>query len=341
MRSKRTIKPTQILDNSVVTTSKKRTKQKTGVKKNKNDTVTMNETEVSVGGSEAEMNTGINTEIEDVKKVLGMRVMSNANSKEGDVIEKIEVAGKVVMEDHKEGGAKRNKSYANAATAVYKEFLRKLITMPTELDEQGNEFVIFDKAIINEGCQKWDKTLCGYFIGHNMAINELRMGKPLVMDNVTVEMCKTKIGRVRYAREKCLVKYDWIPPRCSECCVFGHKEGVCGKNKAGGIHDEGKEEVQEQKGESLKRMRNKKLVNQFVFQKKNKEGQDKNNIPSSPSTKAASEAKAQDEKVMRPNGNGSRGKAWSVNEDVLARLRKSANKYSVLEDLDTNQDEEE
>ncbi|GKC54402.1 ATPase, F1/V1/A1 complex, alpha/beta subunit [Tanacetum coccineum] len=201
------------------------------------------------------------------------------------------------------------------------------------------------------------------------------MGKPLVMDNVTVEMYKTGIGRVRYARvlvevstkkilpneikvvyrdknkvkicrKTIMVKYDWIPPRCSECRVFGHKEGVCGKNKAGGIHNEGKEEVQEQKGESSKSkenndftevrnrkengawikgmnnnqkhkqnhgkgMRNEKPVNQFVFQKKNKEGQDRNNILSSPSTKAASEAKVQDEKVMRPNGNDSRGKAWS------------------------------
>ncbi|GJX64970.1 RNA-directed DNA polymerase, eukaryota, reverse transcriptase zinc-binding domain protein [Tanacetum coccineum] len=70
-----------------------------------------------------------------------------------------------------------------------------------------------------------------------------RIGKPLVMDNVTAEMCKIGFGRVRYARvlvevsaKKSLLneieivyrdknkvelcrklvqaKYDWVPSRC-------------------------------------------------------------------------------------------------------------------------------
>ena len=28
--------------------------------------------------------------------------------------------------------------------------------------------------MIDEGCKKWELTLCGYFVGHKMSINELR-----------------------------------------------------------------------------------------------------------------------------------------------------------------------
>ncbi|GJX06300.1 GTP-binding protein OBGC, chloroplastic, partial [Tanacetum coccineum] len=87
---------------------------------------------------------------------------------------KDEVTGNEEMKDKKEVGDKRNKSYANAAAGSYNEFSRKLFTMPTETDEHGYEFVIFDEAIINEWCKKWEKTLSGYFVGHNMSVNELR-----------------------------------------------------------------------------------------------------------------------------------------------------------------------
>ncbi|GJQ90834.1 RNA-directed DNA polymerase, eukaryota, reverse transcriptase zinc-binding domain protein [Tanacetum coccineum] len=206
------------------------------------------------------------------------------------------------------------------ARTFFNDFSKTLIQMPVEIDEQGNEFVLFDETIISEGCKKWEKTLCGYFVGQSMSVNELsfiipkalnwmvnskpffvqkwdihvcldkkepemipiwvrlcnvpleawttkgisalasRLGKPLVMDNVTAEMCKMGVGRVRYARilvqvsakkvlpqeieivyrdkgneEICRkvihVKYDWKPTRCSECCVFGHNVDNCVKNK--------------------------------------------------------------------------------------------------------------
>ncbi|GKA93960.1 zinc knuckle CX2CX4HX4C containing protein [Tanacetum coccineum] len=184
-------------------------------------------------------------------------------------------------------------TYAKVAFGKQDSFSRKLTAMPTEIDDEGNEFAIFDENIINEGCKKWDLTVCGYFVGHNMSVNELRynlrkmwgwkgfkdiidmnkgvyfikfnnekgleeivnsgpqmvnnkpffvqkwdihvnldkrepkqlpiwirmcnvpleawtsngisalasrLGKPLVMDNVTVEMCKMGVGRVGYAR---------------------------------------------------------------------------------------------------------------------------------------------
>nr|GEX84792.1 zinc knuckle CX2CX4HX4C [Tanacetum cinerariifolium] len=51
---------------------------------------------------------------------------------------------------------------------------RILFEKPTEVDGDGNEFVVFDDAINNKGCKRWDLTLCGHFVGHQMSINELR-----------------------------------------------------------------------------------------------------------------------------------------------------------------------
>nr|GEX19975.1 hypothetical protein [Tanacetum cinerariifolium] len=52
--------------------------------------------------------------------------------------------------------------------------IRILFEKPTEVDGDGNEFVVFDDAINNKGCKRWDLTLCGHFVGHQMSINELR-----------------------------------------------------------------------------------------------------------------------------------------------------------------------
>nr|GEW01899.1 hypothetical protein [Tanacetum cinerariifolium] len=183
-------------------------------------------------------------------------------------------------------------------------------------------------VLVAEGSKKWDKTLCGYFVGSSMAINELRynlrrmwsrhgfkdivdynngvyfmkfhfeagidfirepekiplwikmgnvpleawtvngisalasrVGKPLVMDNVIASMCKVGVGRIGFARvlvevdakkalpseievvyknslkevickKSVIVCYDWKPPVCSTCCVFGHTLLRCGKSKS-------------------------------------------------------------------------------------------------------------
>ncbi|GJT35991.1 RNA-directed DNA polymerase, eukaryota, reverse transcriptase zinc-binding domain protein [Tanacetum coccineum] len=89
-----------------------------------------------------------------------------------------------------------------------------------------------------------------------------RVGKPLVMDNVTASMCIMGIGRVGFARVLVEVKankslpdeieivyknrskeeicrktvkvlYDWKPSCCTKCCVFGHATVQCGRNKDG------------------------------------------------------------------------------------------------------------
>ncbi|PWA70936.1 hypothetical protein CTI12_AA260310 [Artemisia annua] len=69
-------------------------------------------------------------------------------------------------------GPKTGHSYANAVSQSL--FDKKIISIPTEIDESGNEFVMFNEDLIAEGSKKWEMTVCGYFVGCNMAMNELR-----------------------------------------------------------------------------------------------------------------------------------------------------------------------
>ncbi|GKF08352.1 RNA-directed DNA polymerase, eukaryota, reverse transcriptase zinc-binding domain protein [Tanacetum coccineum] len=252
MRSKRTIKPIQIFDNSVFTTSKNKAKQKTRAKKNKNVNGTMNETEVSDRGSETEINYGINviinTEIEgsdgclrcdgdgkieecgeksqeyclsNSSKVQRDEVQSNLKdvsvNDRGDMIGlnvdqignngkwvgtgKTEVIGDEVLEYNKEASDKRNKSYANVVLEAITNFLGnyllcqlKLMSMDIHvcLDKRELEKLPIWIRLCNVPLEAWTT--------NGIIALASRLGKPLVMDNVTTERCKTGFGIVRYAR---------------------------------------------------------------------------------------------------------------------------------------------
>ncbi|GKD27441.1 RNA-directed DNA polymerase, eukaryota, reverse transcriptase zinc-binding domain protein, partial [Tanacetum coccineum] len=233
------------------------------------------------------------------------------------------------------------KSFVEAITQNVLECDKSFECIPTEIDENGVEVVVFDDVMVAEGCKRWDLTLCGFFVGYRMSVNELRynlrrmwskfgfkdivdfnngvffmkfhhedglnqvvnsgpwmvklcnfpleawtvkgisaltsrLGKPLVMDSVTANKCKQGIGMVRYARviievsaKKTLandveivykntegmvqcrknvkVEYDWKPPMCSECGVFGHTSSRCYKNAAN-IHTNTKDLQENVKG---------------------------------------------------------------------------------------------
>ncbi|GKE09276.1 RNA-directed DNA polymerase, eukaryota, reverse transcriptase zinc-binding domain protein, partial [Tanacetum coccineum] len=154
----------------------------------------------------------------------------------------------------------------------------KLTRIPTEIDGDGSEFVIFDEEIVNEGSKKWENEIGVQSViqnglwmvngkpmfvqkwdpSSNKGISAIasRLGTPLIMDNVTTNMCKMGTGRLGFARvlieveaEKGLpssidivykdgknvvigkkivqVQYDWVPPMCSFCHVFGHNDKMC------------------------------------------------------------------------------------------------------------------
>nr|GEY28477.1 retrovirus-related Pol polyprotein from transposon TNT 1-94 [Tanacetum cinerariifolium] len=119
----------------------------------------------------------------------------------------------------------------------------KLDHIPTVINEDGLEFIIFNDDLVKKGSKRWELSACGYFVGYKMSIQEL-------------SMCKTGIGRIGYARvlvkvpakkglvdsidvlykskgsskqhvKKVRVEYDWKPPVCSHCGVFGHINSKC------------------------------------------------------------------------------------------------------------------
>ncbi|GJW37765.1 retrotransposon protein, putative, ty1-copia subclass [Tanacetum coccineum] len=59
-----------------------------------------------------------------------------------------------------------------------------------------------------------------------------KLGTPLMLDSYTSDMCMQSWGRSSYARAmiEFRVDYEWKPPRCASCKVFGHIHEECQKN---------------------------------------------------------------------------------------------------------------
>ncbi|GKD89409.1 hypothetical protein Tco_1364916, partial [Tanacetum coccineum] len=64
-------------------------------------------------------------------------------------------------------------TYADKVSSVESDD-NKLEHIPTVLNENGQEFVIFDEEIVKEGSKKWEMSAWGYFVGYKMSIQELR-----------------------------------------------------------------------------------------------------------------------------------------------------------------------
>ncbi|GJT29794.1 ATPase, F1/V1/A1 complex, alpha/beta subunit [Tanacetum coccineum] len=150
--------------------------------------------------------------------------------------------------------------------------------------EEGREVVVFDEEIVSEGSrknkpllvQKWNPGLCiekkepevipswiklcnvplEAWSNKEISVITSSIGKPMIMDQTTTEMCNKGVGRIGYARvlvevnaknklknkveicyknakqETCLTKfvnvlYDWMPPSCEFCKVFWHTHANC------------------------------------------------------------------------------------------------------------------
>ncbi|GKE58692.1 RNA-directed DNA polymerase, eukaryota, reverse transcriptase zinc-binding domain protein [Tanacetum coccineum] len=67
-----------------------------------------------------------------------------------------------------------NESYAKIVRSGYEELNKDLLYIPTGINENRDEDVIFEKELVREGSKKWQLTVCGYFMGCIMSIGELR-----------------------------------------------------------------------------------------------------------------------------------------------------------------------
>ncbi|GJX57386.1 hypothetical protein Tco_0287283 [Tanacetum coccineum] len=219
-----------------------------------------------------------------------IRMCDGISNENGIRQEEKQESQKSVDSFQSKGNAGR-KSFVEAIRQNLLECDKALECIPTEIDENGVEVVVFDDVMMAEGCKRFKDIVDfnnGVFFmkfhhedGLNQAVNSVklcnvlleawtvkgisalasRLGKPLVMDSVTANKCKQGIGMVRYdrviievsakktlandveivykntegmvqCRKNVKVKYDWKPPMCSECGVFGHTSSRCYKNVA-------------------------------------------------------------------------------------------------------------
>ncbi|GJW58496.1 RNA-directed DNA polymerase, eukaryota, reverse transcriptase zinc-binding domain protein [Tanacetum coccineum] len=225
---------------------------------------------------------------------------------------------------------------------------------------ENGSWMVNDKSLM---VQKWDhdvvidisepKTLPCWIKLHNVPLNAWTsngisaiasgLGKPLIMDKTTTKMCRGGIGNFRYARvlveiqadkefkdkikicyrnntqrTKCSefvkVEYSWKPLKCCESKVFGHTENTCGL-KSG----------------------NECIAKKGVWNKKNdKEDNGFRKVRyGNNNTKPA--AKKENLKALRLAKQG-----WSTgHKENIEELRRSANKFSILEEIHDCEDPEE
>ncbi|GJU22273.1 RNA-directed DNA polymerase, eukaryota, reverse transcriptase zinc-binding domain protein [Tanacetum coccineum] len=98
----------------------------------------------------------------------------NSNDKRGVYVGK-EMNENITAAGKNENKANNNqKTYAKMVTKDLKVVNNNLDFVPTVINEEGSEFIIFDEALVEKRSAQWKLTVCGHFIGYRMSVHELR-----------------------------------------------------------------------------------------------------------------------------------------------------------------------
>ncbi|GJY68242.1 RNA-directed DNA polymerase, eukaryota, reverse transcriptase zinc-binding domain protein [Tanacetum coccineum] len=203
------------------------------------------------------------------------------------------------------------------------------------------------------------------------------LGTPIVMDSMTASMCHRGIGNLSYVRvlvemdatkelkneidiqyvdknknvkgsKKVQVVYDWKPPSCSCYKVFGHDIRKC---KNGGVVNNNNEGLQNVGTSAAENTGNEQQDNssKFVTQGRKKISKPENfnnqNLQQQKQVNGSwrmENKKHNGYKDNRKNnaGNNVENNKWKVMEKVVENLRNIANKFSVLNTLPDDNDQE-
>ncbi|GKB71908.1 RNA-directed DNA polymerase, eukaryota, reverse transcriptase zinc-binding domain protein [Tanacetum coccineum] len=329
------------------------------------------------------------------------------------------INGNSRIDNNKESVWKKNDLVMNmdnhgASSNVKSELGNSLLFVPTEIIGDDREVDVFDEELVELGSKNWVNTLCGYFVGYNMAISELRynvrrmwsrcglrdvlpysngvflfkfakneepsklplwvkllnvqleawthkgisalasgVGKPIIMDALTIEICHSGKGRMGFAmvlievdaskgfkksikvvyrnadKKETIVKhvsieYSWKPEICKACGVFGHNDISC---KSRQDTQNGKEHDEVNNGAEEKKPVNENEGFVEVQYKK------KTQVNGNKKQQEVGGGKKFGFKDHEPkNTEKTKDKAkWSIKDDVLQAMKRSANKYVVLE----------
>ncbi|GJZ69312.1 RNA-directed DNA polymerase, eukaryota, reverse transcriptase zinc-binding domain protein [Tanacetum coccineum] len=147
----------------------------------------------------------------------------------------LESSGKSMKNDNKENESENSslvKTYAHVTMNSKASMDNNLRSIPTVLNDLGEEVVVFDEEMVKLGSKKWELTLCGQCctsgdpeIGldriepkvlpvwvelvnmpmeawTNEGISAIAscIGKPKIMDSMTSYVCKNGLGRTEFAR---------------------------------------------------------------------------------------------------------------------------------------------
>ncbi|GJZ84155.1 nucleotide-diphospho-sugar transferase [Tanacetum coccineum] len=143
-------------------------------------------------------------------------------------------------------------------------------------------------------------------IGYARVLVEVNAKKGIV-DSIDV-LYMNKENSEKHVK-KVRVEYDWKPPLCPKCEVFGHTNNNCAKRVTKG----GKDNVKENEEG--------KVNEEFVKKNKNDEVQNE-----------GMRKKTNEEKFVTPTMK--QQKAWNVNENVINDIRSTANKFAILQEVE-------
>ncbi|GJZ02307.1 RNA-directed DNA polymerase, eukaryota, reverse transcriptase zinc-binding domain protein [Tanacetum coccineum] len=189
-----------------------------------------------------------------------------------------------------------------------------------------------------------------------------------------IEICYKSKNLLNLCSKFVKVEYSWKPPKCIHCKVFGHTDGMCGrkqgkdKNQTTDVGQNGLNQRENgRQNDDFSRVWNGgrnnnknsdrvgngggKKVNQapkfpnprMEFRPVNRQANSKDarqySPPKEKSTEKGMESNNQKKTQESPQNAGSKS-PWRVNKEVVEDIRRSANKFAILEEITDSEDQE-
>ncbi|PWA48042.1 DUF4283 domain-containing protein [Artemisia annua] len=168
------------------------------------------------------------------------------------------------------------------------------------------------------------------------------------------EICYKGNGQVTKSSKFVDVEYSWKPPRCSHCKVYGHTDSTCGTNvrngdgnsvvgdlnnaEKGANNSDGFQEVKQGNGKNGAKMSK-------GFQGNKPRMEYKPVMKKKYSAAVTQTQKRHDEEANKKENKDAAGPSshvtpkspWKVDKSAIEELKRSANKYAVLDEIEENE----
>nr|GEV84866.1 hypothetical protein [Tanacetum cinerariifolium] len=230
----------------------------------------------------------------------------------------------------------KQSSYASTLSKNLNGKGNRLFTVPTGFNCNGEEVVLFDEDLVREGSEK-------------CAISS-RLGKPVMMDQMTFEMCNMGTGRLGYERvlveldasknfidkgkinnvddkknvkmsKWVKVEYSWKPDRCGHYNVLGHGINQCKAKPS--VSNEN-----EKRG--IKNVNNMAGSKEEFIEVRNMKKKHEEYMPDLKPVAAEVNISSSTGKDQGTSGSPRSERSWKISKENVEELKRSTNKYSVL-----------